>query len=76
LLYGGFIQGVANKRVMDDFLGKCEFLLSRRVVKVRLLEQKQLNIDTNILHNIGLEFKVDSKNKNFKFGLLLKFGEY
>jgi len=23
LLYGGFIQGVLNKRVMDDFLEKC-----------------------------------------------------
>jgi len=46
------------------------------MVKVRLLEQKQLNIDTNILHQVGLEFDVDSKNriKNNKFGLLLKFG--
>jgi len=46
------------------------------VLKVRLLEQKQLNIDTNILHQAGLEFDVDSKNliKNYKFGLLLKFG--
>jgi len=56
-----FIQGVSNKRVIDDFFGK--FLLSRRVVKVRLLEQKQLNIDTNILHQVGLEFDVDSKNR-------------
>jgi len=23
LLYGGFIQGVSNQRVMDDFLEKC-----------------------------------------------------
>jgi len=27
----------------------------------RLLEQKQLNIDTNILHQVGLEFDVESK---------------
>jgi len=41
-----------------------------------LLEQKQLNIDKNILHQVGLEFDVDSKNriKNYKFGLLLTFG--
>jgi len=46
------------------------------MVKVKLLEQKQLNIDTNILHQVGLEFDVDSKNqiKNYKFGLFLKFG--
>jgi len=46
------------------------------VVKIRLLEQKQLNFDRNILHQVGLEFDVDSKNrlKNYKFGLLLKFG--
>jgi len=31
-----------------------------------------LNIDTNILHQVGLKFDVDSKN--YKFGLLLKFG--
>jgi len=35
-----------------------------------------LNIDTNILHQVGLEFDADSKNriKNYKFGLLHKFG--
>jgi len=35
-----------------------------------------LNINTNILHQVGLEFDVDSKNriKNYMFGLLLKFG--
>jgi len=52
---------------MDDFLEMrtnilLKFLLSR-VVKVRLLEQKQLKIDTNILHQIGLQFDVDSKNR-------------
>jgi len=33
-------------------------------------------MDTNILHPVGLEFDVRSKNpiKNYKFGLLLKFG--
>jgi len=47
--------------------------------------QKQLNIDTNILPQVGLEFDVDSKNrlknwssylKNYKFGLLLNFGTH
>jgi len=44
---------------------------------------KTINIDTNILHQIGLQFDVDAKNqiknwsshlKNYKYGLLLKFG--
>jgi len=37
--------------------------------KVRLLEQKQLNIHTNIVHQVGLEFDVDFKNrlKNYHF---------
>jgi len=58
------------------FRSNWEFLLSKRVIKVRLLEQKQLNIDTNILHQVGLEFDVNSKNRSLvqKSGLLLKFG--
>jgi len=45
----------------SKFRSNWEFLLSRRVVKVRLLEQKQFNVNTNILHQVGLEFDVDSK---------------
>jgi len=58
-------------RSAPKFCSNWEFLLSRRVVKVRLLEQKQFNIDTNILHQVALEFDVDSKNriKNYKCGL-------
>jgi len=62
LLYRVF-QFVSNKRVLDDFLKKCTKIslklgisASRRVV--RLLDQKQLNIDTNILHQVGLGFDV------------------
>jgi len=80
LLYDVFIQGVANKRTIGwksapKFRLNWEFLLSMRVVKVRLLEQKQLNIDVSIFLDC-LEFDVDSQNriKNYKFGLLLKFG--
>jgi len=77
-----FIHGVSNKRVMDDFLKKCIKIWLKLGISAfeeggqsRLLEQKQLNIDTNILHQVGLEFDVDSKDpiKNYKFGLLLKF---
>jgi len=58
------------------FASNWEFMLSRRVVNVKLLEQKQLNVDMNILHQVDLEFDVDSKNriKNYKCGFLLKFG--
>jgi len=68
---------------MDDFLEKCTNISHKLGISAfeeggqsRLLAQKQLNIDTNILHQVGLEFDVDSKNriKNYKFGLLLKFG--
>jgi len=68
---------------MDDFLEKCTKISLKLGIsgfkeggQSRLLEQKQLNIDTNILHRVGLEFDVDSKNriKNYKFGFLLKFG--
>jgi len=66
-LYGGFIQGVSNKRVMEifwksapKFHSNWEFLLSRSVVKVGW---QQLNIDTNILDQVGLEFDADSKNR-------------
>jgi len=63
LLFDGYIQNVSNKRVIHDFLEKCTKtlnLLSRGVVKVRLLEQKQLKIDTNILHQVDLEFDVET----------------
>jgi len=64
------------------FRSNWEFLLSKGVVNVRR-EEKQLNNDINILHQVDLEFDVDSKNriknlsshlKNYKFGLLGKFG--
>jgi len=55
---------------MDDFLEKCTKISLKlgisafdEVGQSRLLEQKQLNIDTNILHREGLEFDVDSKNR-------------
>jgi len=56
------------------FWKSAQFLLLRGVVKVRQLEQKQLNVDTNILHQVGLEFDVDSKNriKNYKCGCFVQ----
>jgi len=50
----------------------------RRPIKT---EQKQLKIDIDILHQVGLEFDADSKKKkkipkrrrDYKFGFLLKF---
>jgi len=69
---------------MDDFLEKCTKISLKLEISVfgesgqsnKAVEQKQLNIDINILHQVGLEFDLDSKNriKNYKFGLLLKFG--
>jgi len=55
---------------MDDFLEKCSKISLKLRISAfeeggqsRLLEQKQLNIDTNILHQVGLEFDVVSKNR-------------
>jgi len=68
LIYGVFIQGVSNKRdgrfsgkVHQNFAQIGNFCLTR---VVKLLNQKQLNIDTNILHQVGIEFDVDSKNRS------------
>jgi len=69
LLYGVFIQNVSTKREIHDFLGKCTKILLNLeifvrfggVVKLRLLEQKQLK-DIDILHQVGLEFARKSKN--------------
>jgi len=51
---------------MDDFLEKCTKILLKLGISAfeeggqsRLLEQKQLNTDTNILHQVGLEYDVD-----------------
>jgi len=56
---------------MDDFLEMCTKISLKFGISAfeeggqsRLLEQKQLNIDTNVLHQVGLEFDVDSKNTN------------
>jgi len=66
LLFGSYIQDGSNKRVTHDFLEKCTKIslklgISARF-QTRLLEQKQLSIDTDILHQVDLEFDVDSKN--------------
>jgi len=75
---------------MDDFLEKCTKISLKLGIPAfekggqsKAARAKTINIDTNILHQIDLEFDVDSKNrikkwsshlKNFNFGLLLKFG--
>jgi len=69
-LYDSYIQDGSNKRVINDFLDRCTKILLKLGISARfegrpikLLEQKQLRIDTDILHPVGLEFDVNFENQ-------------